>query len=187
MKRHLTKPVQGALLLSEPFLNDTYFKRAVVLISEHDDRGTLGFILNKPTEISINEALEDFPDFESNLYFGGPVDTDSLFYIHTLGNKLKGARKISNGIYWGGDFEQLKFLINTNQVSPDQVRFYAGYSGWEPEQLNLEIKDNAWMIGKANESFVFDDDPDHLWRKVLKSMGDKYALFAEFPEDPSWN
>ncbi len=187
MKRQIIKPMQGTLLLSEPFLNDTYFKRSVVLISEHDEQGTLGFILNKPTEISINEAMEDFPAFDANLYFGGPVDTDSLFYIHTLGNRLKGARRIMNDIYWGGDFEELKYLINTGQVNNHQVRFYAGYAGWEPRQLHHEIKDNAWLLSTANISFVFNDHAEDLWKKVLKSMGDKYALIAEFPEDPSWN
>ena len=124
--KKLNKPVQGSLLISEPFLVDSYFKRSVVLLSEHDDKGTLGFILNKPTDVTLNEAVDDFPEFKVPLYFGGPVETDTLFYIHTLGEKLEGAKEILNGIYWGGDYEQLKFLIDTKQVRQDQIRFYAG-------------------------------------------------------------
>ncbi|MCC6383810.1 MAG: YqgE/AlgH family protein [Bacteroidia bacterium] len=187
MKRQATKPKQGTLLLSDPFLHDSYFKRSVVLISEHDDQGTLGFILNKPTEIPINEALEDFPFFDSNLYFGGPVDTDSLFYIHTIGEKLNGARKIAEGIYWGGDFNDLKSMISNALVSPEHIRFYAGYAGWEPDQLKHEIKDNSWMLSKVNSHYAFSNSSEQLWSIILKSMGNKYALLANFPEDVSWN
>jgi putative transcriptional regulator len=185
--KKLAKPTQGSLLISEPFLLDSYFKRAVVLLSEHDDKGTLGFILNKPTDVKLNDAVEDFPDFDAPLYFGGPVETDTLFYIHTLGEKLKGAKPIVNGIWWGGDYDQLKFLIDTHQVRPDQIRFYAGYSGWEPKQLEGELKEKAWLVSNANKTFTFFDNPKVLWSQVLRSMGNEYAILANFPEDPNLN
>ena len=96
--KKLSKPVQGSLLISEPFLLDSYFKRTVVLLSEHDSKGTLGFILNKPTDVKLNDAVEDFPEFDAPLYFGGPVETDTLFYIHTVGLLLEGAKEITSGI-----------------------------------------------------------------------------------------
>ena len=185
--KKLAKPTQGSLLISEPFLLDSYFKRAVVLLSEHDDKGTLGFILNKPTDVRLNDAVEDFPDFDAPLYFGGPVETDTLFYIHTLGEKLKGAKPIVAGIWWGGDYDQLKFLIDTHQVRPDQIRFYAGYSGWEPKQLEGELKEKAWLVSNANKTFTFFDNPKVLWSQVLRSMGNEYAILANFPEDPNLN
>ena len=76
----------GSLLISEPLQADSFFKRSVVLVSEHDLKGTLGFILNKLTDVKLNDAVEDFPAFDAPLYFGGPVDTDTLFYIHTVGH-----------------------------------------------------------------------------------------------------
>lgn len=185
--KKLAKPTQGSLLISEPFLLDSYFKRAVVLLSEHDEKGTLGFILNKPTDVRLNDAVEDFPDFDAPLYFGGPVETDTLFYIHTLGEKLKGAKQIVNGIWWGGDYDQLKFLIDTHQIRPDQIRFYAGYSGWEPKQLEGELKEKAWLVSNANKNFTFFDNPKVLWSQVLRSMGNEYAILANFPEDPNLN
>lgn len=185
--KKLVKPVQGSLLISEPFLSDSYFKRAVVLLSEHDDKGTLGFILNKPTDVLLNDAVEDFPNFEVPLYFGGPVETDTLFYIHTIGEKLKGAKEIVAGIWWGGDYDQLKFMIDTHQVKPEQIRFYAGYSGWEPKQLDTELKDKAWLVSNTNKKFTFFEDPKHLWSQVLRSMGNEYAILANFPEDPNLN
>ncbi len=185
--KKLSKPAQGSLLISEPFLLDSYFKRAVVLLSEHDEQGTLGFILNKPTDVSLNDAVEDFPEFDAPLYFGGPVETDTLFYIHTLGEKLKGAKPIVPGIWWGGDYDQLKFMIDTKQIKPEQIRFYAGYSGWEPKQLEGELKEKAWLVSSTNKKFTFFDNPKVLWSQVLRSMGNEYAILANFPEDPNLN
>jgi putative transcriptional regulator len=187
MKKKVVKPSQGSLLISEPFLLDSYFKRAVVLIGEHDNHGTIGFILNKPTDVKINDAVEDFPTFNVPLYFGGPVDTDTLFYIHTIGARLEGAKEIVKGVWWGGNYDQLKFLIDTGQVKENQIRFYAGYSGWEPKQLDIEIKEKSWLISSANTTFTFFSDPKCLWSQVLKSMGTEYAILANFPEDPSLN
>ncbi len=187
MKNAMMKPGTGVLLISEPFLNDSYFKRAVVLLSEHDEKGTLGFILNKPTDVNINDAVEDFPEFNAPLYFGGPVETDTLFYIHTLGDKLEGAKEIVDGVYWGGNYDQLKLLIDTGQVGPEMIRFYAGYSGWDAEQLNHELEDKSWLLSQSNPRFTFFDDPKCLWSQVLRSMGQEYAILANFPEDPALN
>lgn len=183
----VNKPNQGSLLISEPFLVDSYFKRSVVLLSEHDDKGTLGFILNKPTDVSLNEAVDDFPEFKVPLYFGGPVETDTLFYIHTLGDRLRGAKKIVNGIWWGGDYDHLKFLIESSQVRHDQIRFYAGYSGWEPKQLDTELKEKSWLVFDSSPQLAFASEPESLWRQVLRSMGSEYAILANFPEDPNLN
>lgn len=187
MAKILRKPAQGKLLISEPFMSDSYFKRAVVLLSEHDEKGSVGFILNKLTDVMLNQAVEDFPDFNVPLYFGGPVETDMLFYIHTLGERLKDSREIISGIYWGGDYEQLKFLVDTKQVSKHEVRFYAGYSGWMPKQLDTEMKEKSWMVGETNLDFTFYEDALTLWSKVLRSMGSEYAMLANFPENPNLN
>ena len=128
----------GRLLISEPFMNDQYFDRSVVLLCEHNMEGTVGFILNKPMVMTINEAMEDFPMMPGNIYFGGPVQTNMIHFIHCLSDKLPGSIEIANGIFWGGDFETLAFLIDTKQVKSDDVRFFAGYSGWEPKQLKKE-------------------------------------------------
>ena len=187
MAKLLKKPAQGSLLISEPFMNDNYFKRTVVLLSEHDEKGSVGFILNKLTDICLNKAVEDFPDFDAPLFFGGPVDTDMLFYIHTLGDKLQGARKIAGNIYWGGDYEQLKFLADTKQIRPNEVRFYAGYAGWMPKQLDNELKEKSWLISGSSIDFAFRSNTSSLWSDVLKSMGSEFAILANFPENPNLN
>src|SRR5687768_9313951 len=122
------KPFKGDLLISEPFFSDPFFKRSVVLLIEHSEQGSLGFIINKPIDIKLNDALDDFPEFDAKVFFGGPVKRDNLYYIHTLGNKLEGSFEVAPGLFWGGDFEMLKELIRRHEITPDQIRFYVGYS-----------------------------------------------------------
>jgi putative transcriptional regulator len=177
----------GRLLISEPFMHDQYFGRSVVLLCEHNLDGTVGFILNKPMVMTVNEAMDDFPKIDGNVYFGGPVQSNMIHFIHRVGNKLPGSFEIANGIFWGGDFETLSFLIDTKQVNGNDVRFFAGYSGWEPKQLKKELKEKTWIIGEGNLKYLFSEDPDHLWREVLKNMGKEFSVIANFPEDPTLN
>ncbi|OFY66321.1 MAG: hypothetical protein A3H98_02910 [Bacteroidetes bacterium RIFCSPLOWO2_02_FULL_36_8] len=181
------KPQAGKLLLSEPFLEDPNFKRSVILLTEHNENGTVGFILNKPSNYKLNEALQNFPAFDAPLFMGGPVQTDTLHFLHKLGNKLEGSIKIVDDVYWSGDFSTLKILIDVGQINPDQVRFFAGYSGWNPEQLTKEVKENSWIITDARRDYVFPETPEKLWRKILKDMGREFSIIANFPEDPSLN
>lgn len=183
---HLS-PEVGRILISEPFLLDSYFKRSVILLGEHSEEGTVGFILNKPTDLNLNDALEDFPPFDAPLYFGGPVQTDTIHFLHTLGDKIAGSKEILPGIFWGGDLEMLKLLIDTHQVSKNDIRFFAGYSGWEPSQLDDELKGNTWLVTNYKENIAFSENPEELWGEVLRTMGSQYAILANFPEDPSLN
>lgn len=178
---------QGSILVSEPFSEELYFKRSVILLTEHNTKGTTGFILNKATEVNIDDAVDEFPPFESPLYFGGPINTDDLFYIHTIGLKLPGAKKIVDGIYWGGDYSMLCQMIIERKVKSNMIRFYAGYSGWDPNQLDSEIEERSWMTTAFNQKFTFYDEPKSLWSQVLRSMGNEYAFMANFPEDPTLN
>lgn len=187
MKTTIVKQAsRGKLLVSEPFLNDPCFKRTVVLLSEHNEEGTTGFILNKPTDMNLNEGVQDFPDFKAPLYFGGPVHTDILHYIHKYAI-IEDAKEIVPGLYWGGNIEQLKMMIDTGQIKPGEVRFYAGYSGWMPNQLNAEIREKSWIISPTAASTAFSAKPASMWAEVLKSMGKDYAILANFPEDPTLN
>ena len=138
------KPARGRLLLSEPFMGDYYFGRSVVLLAEHNEEGSFGIVLNKPITDPFNEIVKDFPDFDGQLFVGGPVETESLFFIHTLGDAIEGSLEIGSGLYWGGDIEIVKEMILLNAITPDDIRFSVGYSGWSPNQLNDELKRNSW-------------------------------------------
>jgi putative transcriptional regulator len=181
------KPDKGKLLISEPALIDNYFKQSIVLLAEHDDEGSFGLIINKPVDVMFNEIIKQFPPFEAPVYLGGPVKTDSLFVLHTLGNKIENSLEISKGLYWGGDIDIIKELISTKQVGPDDMRFYLGFASWAPKQLDNEMNEKSWLVMNANLSHVFEHDPKHLWGKIMKSFGEDYAIWANFPGDPIMN
>jgi len=119
-------PKTGQVLLVDLFLEDPYFKRSVILLCEHNQQGSIGFILNRNMELPLEEVLQDFPDIHSTINYGGPVETDSLHYVHNVGEILDGSVKVMNGNWWGGDFEKLKFLIRTELVKPENIRLYLG-------------------------------------------------------------
>jgi len=110
------EPHSGKILISEPFLNDFYFKRSIVLLAEHTTEGSFGLIVNKPVDLSLNEVIKDFSDFDAKVFIGGPVRTDSLFVLHTLGNIIPDSQKIIEGIYWGGNMELIKNMIINNNI-----------------------------------------------------------------------
>lgn len=179
-------PQQGIILISEPALQDFYFKQSVVLLAEHNDEGTFGVIINKPIDTKVNEVLKDFPEFEAKIYLGGPVKTDSIFFLHTKKN-VENSMKIINGLYWGGDLETIKNLINLGEITENEIRFYIGYSGWSPKQLDREIKDKSWVLSHTSIREVINKHPEKLWGNYLKNMGKDYAIWANFPADPSYN
>src|SRR6056297_557624 len=114
-------PKPGKVLISEPFLSDIYFKRSVVLITEHSEEGTVGFVLNKPVNLRLSEALKDIPDIDAPVSLGGPVSTDSIHYVHTFGAKVPNSVEILNGIYWGGDYDYIKELIDKEPEAEKKI------------------------------------------------------------------
>jgi putative transcriptional regulator len=179
---------QGRVLISEPFLNDTYFKRSVVLLTEHSEEGSVGFVLNKPVDLSVNDVLNDFPRVDAEMSIGGPVNTNTIHYIHTLGERLPNSVKVLDKLYWGGDFDILKDLIRQDPNLSNQVRFFLGYAGWSPKQLDNELSENAWLISEMNPEQIMRGPDNDLWRKILeKSRDKKYRTWINFPENPGMN
>lgn len=179
---------QGDLLLSDPFLEDPNFSRSVVLISEKNDAGFVGFILNKKVEnIVVSDVLDVDFDFEADLYYGGPVDSDKLYFIHCYGKELEGSEEVVNGVFLGGDFDKLTELARLGIVKPNKVRFFLGYSGWDIEQLPEELNQNSWISTFSAKYDIFTLNPSTLWKYVLEDMGGKYKMISNFPEDPRLN
>jgi putative transcriptional regulator len=181
------EPRQGRVLISEPFLSDIYFKRSIVFLTEHNEQGTVGFVLNKPVRIPVNEVLEDFPEIEAEISLGGPVGTNTVHYIHTLGDLIPNSVSVYKNIYWGGDFETIKGLITSGVIKKDQIRFFVGYAGWKPKQLENEISENSWVIAELAPNIIMESIDDDIWKETLKEMGKKYKLWANFPENPGMN
>jgi putative transcriptional regulator len=179
---------QGRLLIAEPFMQDPHFKRSIVLICEHNSDGTVGMVINKTVGLKINEVLEDFPPFDAEVFLGGPVQAQRLFFIHTKGDLIPKSIHIQDDLYWSGEFNFLKELIKKELISTKDIRFFLGYAGWEPDQIKDELKEESWLIMPATNELLFGKiDADELWATVLKDKGDQFAMMANFPEDPSFN
>jgi len=179
-------PEQGKVLVSEPTLRDTYFKRSVVLLTEHSQNGTVGFVLNKPMEVPIYEAFDDFPIFDASVYVGGPVAKDTVHFLHTLGELLPNSMHVLGNVYWGGDFDQLKDLIREGLVTTEQVRFFLGYSGWAPGQLEKELKEKAWVVTQMAPERIL-KSPASIWEDMVNELGKSFQVWANFPENPAMN
>lgn len=181
------EPKKGQVLLSEPFLNDPYFKRTVILLCEHNREGSFGFVLNNFIEVELDQIIEDMPKFDGKISIGGPVRNSNLYYIHTLGEEIEESVEILPGVFMGGDFEKLRKLLFAGKIAPEQVRFFVGYSGWSPEQLQTEIKSQSWFVTDIDKDLVMDTEVDDLWRHIMKQLGRKGEMIANMPEDPSLN
>lgn len=177
----------GNVLIAEPFMLDPHFKRAVVLLCEHEKEGSLGFILNKSLDMKVDELIADFPEFDATVYYGGPVQTDTIHYIHNVGDLLDDSLKVASGVYWGGDFDKLKVLIDSEMIQPPNIRFFVGYSGWTKGQLKEEIKYGSWMMDKMHANYLFKNKNADLWKAVLNNKGNAYSVIAQMPEQGSLN
>ena len=189
LKIHFTniKPEPGKLLIAEPFMDDPYFKRSVVLLTEHNENGSIGFILNKPIEIKLKDAVGELPPIDSNIHLGGPVARETLHFLHTEGELIDGSLEIMQGLFWGGNFETLKKLIEQDKIKPESIKFFVGYSGWEPRQLDKELKLNSWIVLEGNLSVIMKRNTENLWKDILKEKGNEFGVIADFPQDPSMN
>ena len=183
-------PQPGRLLISEPFLRDADLQRWVVLLVEHSgDTGSMGFILNKKTELTINmlfPELEHLP--ETPIYLGGPVASNRLFFVHSLGNAvIPNSFPINDHLYFDGDFDALRDYMLSEHNFADKVKFFIGYSGWGKGQLKDEIKANSWAVGHSDDQRVFEDAGEAFWKYTVVNLGEQYKPWIQFPKDPFLN
>ena len=179
---------KGQLLIAEPsILGDVSFNRSVLLLAEHNEDGSVGFILNKPLDYTISDLL---PEIEASfkIYNGGPVEQDNLYFIHTIPQLITNSVEISNGIYWGGDFELTKSLINDGKINKEDIRFFLGYTGWSASQLETEIQSNSWIIGVNNlKKEILSKSSKKFWKEKINELGGEYIIWSNAPENPNLN
>jgi len=181
------KPAKGRILIAEPFLQGPYFSRSIVFLTECGEEGAVGFVLNKSSELYPDEVIEDLFNFKGELYVGGPVSSNTLHFLHTLGDKVPDSIKITDTLYWGGDFEVIKELVNAGEADYTQVKFFAGYSGWSPGQLEAEIDENSWVVADVKAELVMEIDVENIWKKTIEKLGEVFKAWTNFPENPSYN
>lgn len=180
---------KGNLLVSDPSLvGDMSFSRSIVIITDYNDEGAVGFILNKPTEYKLGELVpeihSDFP-----VYQGGPVEQDNLYFLHIVPELIPNSIQISDDIYWGGDFDVLTELLQSGEISTNQVRFFLGYSGWSQNQLESEVESNSWILTKNKlQKNVLNHPVEDFWKsKILEQSDERFKLWVNLPENPSYN
>lgn len=175
----------GDLLVAEPFMDDPNFQRSVVLITENDETGTLGLVLNKPSLFYVNEVIADFPAFKAKIYMGGPVGLDRVNFIHSYPDLISGSMHLAGNLYWNGNFEDLKRNIEEGNIQPNNIKFFIGFSGWGIGQLEDEMQEKTWIVSKDYRNIF--KSSDMMWKDVLEKMGGKYKIIANSPTDPSLN
>jgi putative transcriptional regulator len=177
----------GILLIADPFLKDPNFQRSVVFLCEHQTEGSFGFVLNKHYEYALKDLVNGADDLDIPVFYGGPVQTDTIHFLHQYPDKISGGYEITDGIYWGGDFERAVSLIRSGEISKTRIRFYIGYSGWAGGQLDDELKEKAWLPAKANQKLIFHRKADEIWKDALRHLGGDYEMMINFPTDPQLN
>jgi putative transcriptional regulator len=180
-------PEKGKILISEPFLPDTFFNRSIVYLTDHTPEGSVGFILNKKLDLQVDATIDGFEGWNENLSMGGPVAPDTLHYLHNLGDLIPKSVLVEGNIFWGGEIDVIRDLIKSGRIKQSNIRFFLGYSGWSAGQLERELKEDSWVIAKVNSDIVLNTKGDDIWKKVLRSFKNKYRMWADFPDSPEMN
>ncbi len=172
----------GKILLAQPFMQGRPFSRSAILLTDYSrEDGAVGFIMNKPLRMKVDRLIANFPEFDGLAYYGGPVQNEIIHYVHTYGDLLTESTPIGDGIFWGGRFEKLKALVGKGLIIPERIRFYVGYSGWSPGQLEGELEEGAWVVGRADKNLVFNTPASKLWSQAMAHQGDVYSVIAQIP------
>ena len=177
----------GILLIADPFLKDPNFMRTVVFLCEHQEEGSFGFVLNKSYEYTLNELVSGLDDLKIPVFYGGPVQIDTIHFLHQYPEKIPGGFEITDGIHWGGDFETAINLIRNKEIDPNRIRFFIGYSGWGSGQLSDELKEKSWLTVQATRKIIFHKKADEIWKDSLRLLGGDYEMMINFPIDPQLN
>ncbi len=182
------KPEKGDLLISEPFLPDPNFKRTVIFICAHDENGTFGLVLNKKTHLKLKDIVDEVESIDTEIFVGGPVQQDTLHFLHRDKNVSFCSQEVASGIYWGGDYEEIIHRFSDGLTTSEDIKFFVGYSGWSEGQLEREIEENSWIIFKGTlPEMIFEWDNQELWKACLQTIGGKYRLMSNYPKDPKMN
>jgi len=178
---------KGKLLIAEPaILNDSSFNRSIILVTEHTSNSVVGFILNRPLNYTVNDLLPEI-NCHFPVYQGGPVEQDNLYFVHKIPQLLSDSIEVANGIFWGGNFEALKDLLNNEALKTSEIRFFLGYSGWKKDQLEQEMNQNSWFVEENDFENIFSMENEDLWKNKLLQKGGDYKLWANAPSDYNLN
>ena len=177
----------GILLIADPFLKDPNFSRTVVLLCEYQEKGSFGFVINKLFDQRLNDLVPEVLIGNIPVYYGGPVQMDTVHFIHRNPELISGGLEILPGVFWGGKFDNVVTALNQGLLEPGKIKFFIGYSGWTEGQLDGEVKDKSWILSQTDARLVFEPEEQQIWPLSLKNLGSTFAMMANYPTDPSLN
>ncbi|MBO7465846.1 MAG: YqgE/AlgH family protein [Bacteroidales bacterium] len=177
---------KGKLLVSVPLRSDGYFDRTVIMIIGYDREGAMGFILNRPMHVYLQDLMPQYKGFRNVLYNGGPVGLDSVFYIHRYNQMGDSEQQLMEGLYYGGSESEIRSLMSFGMMDDDHIRFFAGYAGWSAGQLEQELAKRIWVVAEMRRKYL-DVPSDRLWRSVVHDLGESYSSWLEIPDRASYN
>ena len=183
----MVAPETGILLIADPFLKDPNFMRTVVLICDHQPEGTFGFVINKKFEKTIDQLIDNFDGYPIPIYYGGPVQIDTIHFLHQYADIIPGSVEIAKGVYWGGDFNIVTKLVKSGNIDFDKIKFFIGYSGWGEGQLIDEVNEKTWLTVTGAQEIIFHQEPEDIWKDSLRHLGGEYEVMMNFPTDPQLN
>ena len=178
---------ENMLLIADPFLKDKNFIRSVIYLCSHHAEGSLGFTLNKKTNLKLNQIIPGLDSCTVPVYAGGPVGLDTIHFLHQLPELIPDSQQVAANIYWGGDFETLKDLMRKDLINLKKIKFFIGYSGWSPGQLENEIEEKTCLSSGSNYSIIFNTPDDEIWKQSIKLLGPKFEPLINYPIDPQLN
>ena len=179
--------IKGTILVADPFLKDPNFMRTVVFLCDYETAGTFGFVINRKWKRVVSELIPDLTDCNFPIYYGGPVQMETLHFLHRCPDIISGGIEITDGIFWGGNFEEVSILIQNKWIKENQIRFFAGYSGWSEGQLEDELEEKSWLTTQGNKKLVFHNNENLIWQDAIKQIGGKYEQIINYPIDPTLN
>ena len=179
--------MKGKILISSPnLLSDMIFYKSIILIVDEKEDGLTGFIINRYSDLFITKDLDSSKDIKIDLYYGGPVSTNHYYLLRSENDHFKSI-KIDENLYWGNDLEFLFKQIENGLINVNDVIFLQGYSGWNLNQLDNEIDDNSWIVLDNQPDMVFNLNKKNSWNKIIKSLGNKYKIWSNSPDDITLN
>lgn len=181
-------PKKGSILLSDPFINDHYFSRSVIVLCDYSKEGAFGFVLTNYLDVDLAILDSSFPIKQAKISVGGPVDTEHLFYIHQFGERVDEAIQIMDGLYFGGNYTQLQEIILEKKENEKKVRFFLGYSGWSATQLVEELKENSWIVvDNILSDEILNTSITDFWKHCMEKQGKRFQIISQFPKNPNEN
>ena len=179
---------KGDLLIAEPsIIGDLSFNRSIIIIADHNPEGSIGFILNKLLDFTLKDLIPEI-EIPFEVYNGGPVEQDNLYYIHKIPELIPGSIEISDGLYWGGNFQKVTELIKNDQLKRHDIRFFLGYTGWETDQLTSELSSNTWILSKnIHHKHIIVKINTSFWKEKMLELGGEYSIWSNAPENPAYN